>query len=211
MDWRDRIVCNPEIFVGKPTIKGTRISVELILGWLGMDWTFEQILESYPRITRDDIQTALAFAAERLREEHYIPLPNLSISVSRITDLMNINLLADENFPEPAIRKLRAAGVDVVDVTKAMSSVSDREVIAYARQEQRWLVTFERDYGDLIFREGLLPSPAILFFRQDPYPPDRPADIVLAMLSEPQQLEGCVVVISQQNIRRRSFSALGTG
>ena len=78
MDWRDRIVCNPEILVGKPTIKGTRISVELILGWLANGWTFEQVLESYPHITRDDIQAALAFAAERLREEDYIPLPNLA-------------------------------------------------------------------------------------------------------------------------------------
>ena len=68
MDWRDRVVCNPEILVGKPTIKGTRISVELILGWLANGWTFEQVLESYPHITRDDIQAALAFAAERLHK-----------------------------------------------------------------------------------------------------------------------------------------------
>ena len=211
MNWRDQIVTDPAILVGKPVIKGTRISVELILGWLANGWTFEQVLESYPHITRDDIQAALAFAAERLHEEHYIPLPNLATSVSRIADPLTINLLANENFPKPAIRKLRAAGVDVVDVMEAMSSVSDREVIAYARQEQRWLVTFDRDYGDLVFLEGLLPPPAILFFRQDAYPPDRPADMVLAMLSVPQQLEGCMVVISQQNIRCRRFPALGAG
>ena len=78
MDWRDRIVSNPEILVGKPIVKGTRISVELILGWLANGWSFEQILESYPHITRDDIQAALAFAAERLHEEDYIPLPNVA-------------------------------------------------------------------------------------------------------------------------------------
>jgi len=77
--------------------------------------------------------------------------------------------------------------------------------MAYARREQRWIVTFDRDYGDLVFREGLLPPPAILFFRQEPYPPERPADLVLAMLSEPQQAEGCMVVISEQNIRRKRF------
>ena len=124
---------------------------------------------------------------------------------------MNIKLLDNENFPVPAIRKLRTAGVDVVAVIETMPSVSDREVMAYARQEQRWIVTFDRDYGDLVFREGLLPPPAILFSRQEPYPPEPPADIVLAMLSEPQQLEGCMVVISRQNIRRRRFPALGTG
>lgn len=80
----------------------------------------------------------------------------------------NIALLANENFPVPAIRKLRAAGVDVVAVIEIMPSVSDRELMAYARPEQRWIVTFDRDYGDLVFREGLLPTPAILFFRQEP-------------------------------------------
>ena len=77
MDWRDRIVTDPAILVGKPVIKGTRISVELILERLANGWTFEQVLESYPHITRDDIQVALAFAAERLHEERYIPLPTL--------------------------------------------------------------------------------------------------------------------------------------
>ncbi len=71
MDWRERIVTNPDILVGKPTIKGTRISVELILGWLAQGWTHEQLLESYPHITREDILAALAFAAQLLRDEQY--------------------------------------------------------------------------------------------------------------------------------------------
>ena len=78
MEWRDRIVSDPEILVGKPVIKGTRISVELILGWLANGWTHEQILESYPNITREDILAALAFATERLHEEDYIPIPKLA-------------------------------------------------------------------------------------------------------------------------------------
>lgn len=71
MDWRTRIVTDPDVLVGKPTVKGTRISVELILGWLAQGWTHEQLLESYPQITRDDILAALAFAAEMMREEQY--------------------------------------------------------------------------------------------------------------------------------------------
>ena len=78
MEWRDRIVSDPEILVGKPVVKGTRISVELILGWLANGWTFEQILESYPHITREDILAALAFATELLHEKDYIPLPKLA-------------------------------------------------------------------------------------------------------------------------------------
>lgn len=74
MEWRDRIVSNPSILVGKPTIKGTRISVELILGWLANGWSFEDILAAYPNIGRDDILAALAFAAELLREDEYIAI-----------------------------------------------------------------------------------------------------------------------------------------
>lgn len=68
MEWGHRISTNPEILLGKPVIKGTRISVELIVDRLADGWTFEQVLESYPHITREDILAALAFAAERLRQ-----------------------------------------------------------------------------------------------------------------------------------------------
>lgn len=50
---------------------------------------------------------------------------------------MNVAILANENFPAPAIRKLREAGIDVVAVREVMPSASDKEVMAYARREQR--------------------------------------------------------------------------
>ncbi len=74
MDWRNRIVTDPDILVGKPTVKGTRISVELILGWLAAGWTFDNLLESYPNITREDILAALAFAADLMRDEQYLAI-----------------------------------------------------------------------------------------------------------------------------------------
>ena len=78
MNWHDHISTDPAVLVGKPCIKGTRISVELILGWLASGWTFEMITESYPRITRDDILAALAFAAEMMREEGYVAIHKAS-------------------------------------------------------------------------------------------------------------------------------------
>jgi uncharacterized protein (DUF433 family) len=62
MNDHTRIVSNPDIFSGKPTIKGTRISVELILGCFANEWSFDDILKSYPHITREDILAALAYA-----------------------------------------------------------------------------------------------------------------------------------------------------
>jgi uncharacterized protein (DUF433 family) len=74
MDWRERIESNPDILVGKPSVRGTRISVELILGWLGQGWTHEMLLEAYPQLVREDILAALAFAADMLRDESYVAL-----------------------------------------------------------------------------------------------------------------------------------------
>lgn len=73
MEWRKRIVCDPKILLGKPTVKGTRISVELILGWLSADWSLDQLLESYPNITREDVLAALAYASELLHDDGILP------------------------------------------------------------------------------------------------------------------------------------------
>jgi len=64
MNWRGYIDRDPEVLAGKPKIRGTRISVELILQRLGNGWTVEQLLEAYPHIDRSHIQACLAFAAD---------------------------------------------------------------------------------------------------------------------------------------------------
>ena len=72
VNWRERIHSNPDVLLGKPCVTGTRISVELILGWLAQGWSFDQLLEAYPHLIRDDILAALAFAAEMMRDEQYV-------------------------------------------------------------------------------------------------------------------------------------------
>jgi uncharacterized protein (DUF433 family) len=77
MNWRERIVCNPDILCGKPTIKGTRISVELILQGFASGWRMEDVLEAYPRLGREDVLAALACAAEIVRAHRFEPLPEV--------------------------------------------------------------------------------------------------------------------------------------
>jgi len=74
MDWHDRIISDPDILVGKPTIKGTRVSVELLLVRLTEGWSVDDILGSYPHITRDDVLAALAFVTEIYKEESFVAL-----------------------------------------------------------------------------------------------------------------------------------------
>ena len=82
MDWRQRIVCDPKILAGKPTIKGARISVELILGWFSSGWNTEQVLESYPNITRDDILAVFAYAQELLHDNGILPIAETASGVT---------------------------------------------------------------------------------------------------------------------------------
>lgn len=62
---QERISIDPEIRFGKPCIKGTRIAVVDILGWLASDISMEEIIEDFPWLTKEDILAALAFAANR--------------------------------------------------------------------------------------------------------------------------------------------------
>jgi uncharacterized protein (DUF433 family) len=74
MNWQDRITIDPRILVGKPTVKGTRISVEMVVDLLAAGWTHEQVLDSYPTLRPDDIRACLAYASELLHSEKVFPL-----------------------------------------------------------------------------------------------------------------------------------------
>lgn len=71
---RELIRSDPSVMMGKPVIAGTRITVELILEKLAAGETIEQLLEAHPRLTREAIQAALAFAAEALRADVIYPI-----------------------------------------------------------------------------------------------------------------------------------------
>jgi uncharacterized protein (DUF433 family) len=75
MSWRERITIDPHILVGKPTIKGTRMSVEFVVDLLGRGWTTEQIIREYDHLTPEDVQACLAYASEVLRSERVYLLP----------------------------------------------------------------------------------------------------------------------------------------
>ena len=75
MEYKDRIISDPDIMLGKPVIKGTRITVEIIVEKLSAGETYDNILEAYPKLTKEDIQAALAFAADALKADVVYPIP----------------------------------------------------------------------------------------------------------------------------------------
>lgn len=76
MNWEDRITLDPAILVGKPVIRGTRLSVEFIVGLLANGWSVEDVLTEYSHITRNDVQACLAYAHQLLSELKLYPVPS---------------------------------------------------------------------------------------------------------------------------------------
>jgi len=114
-------------------------------------------------------------------------------------------LLLDENFPAPAARRLAASGVDVLAIRDACPGWLDEAVLALAVAEQRWIITFDRDYGDLVFKMNFPPPPAIVLLREPHYRPAEPADWVLSLLAQPEIYLGRFVVFTREKVRVRAM------
>ena len=68
MNWREHIISDKEVLLGKPTIKGTRISVEHIVGLLAQGWTENEVLENFPRLTRESLQAVFAYIQDCIHD-----------------------------------------------------------------------------------------------------------------------------------------------
>ena len=75
IDWREFVHSDPEILVGKPVVRGTRLSVEFILGLFAEGWSEKQVLDNYPILNKEKLQAVFAFATDCLREEALYPIP----------------------------------------------------------------------------------------------------------------------------------------
>jgi uncharacterized protein (DUF433 family) len=75
MNWRDYIETDPAVMGGKPVIRGTRITVEIILDWFVAGWTEAEIFENYPRLTAESLKAVFAFAREVVSEQLYEVVP----------------------------------------------------------------------------------------------------------------------------------------
>lgn len=74
MNWQSYIVSDPNVLLGKPTLKGTRISVELILDLFSSGWSESQVLEAYPGLSPDSIRAVFHYLKDCVQQEFYFPL-----------------------------------------------------------------------------------------------------------------------------------------
>lgn len=77
-NWEERIVSDKNILIGKPTIKGTRLSVDHIIGLFAQGWDEQQILDNYPRLTKADLQAVFAYIQDCFNDGLLLSQPKKS-------------------------------------------------------------------------------------------------------------------------------------
>ena len=95
-----------------------------------------------------------------------------------------MDFLADENFPIVSIKLLRNVGHDVASVIEETSGDKDRNILKRAHEENRIVLTFDRDYGELIYRHKVLIPAGLVYFRFDPATPEEPTDVLLSIIEK---------------------------
>ncbi len=118
---------------------------------------------------------------------------------------MTLAVLADENFPGSVIDALSAAGYDVLSVARTSPGINDRAVLELARQTSRRLLTFDADFGDLVFFHGAPAPVAILYFRMHPIIAEDVLEAALRAL--PETPEGYFAVVGREGTRLRPLQA----
>jgi predicted nuclease of predicted toxin-antitoxin system len=117
-----------------------------------------------------------------------------------------MRFLADENFPGDAVAQLEAVGHDIAWVRDVAPGAKDSEILALAAREERILLTFDKDFGELARRAALPVSSGVMLFRL-PFPAASQVGSVLAnRIAERTDWAGHFTVIEATRIRMRSLT-----
>tara|TARA_R110002050_G_scaffold30469_6_gene78043 strand:- start:12695 stop:13054 length:360 start_codon:yes stop_codon:yes gene_type:complete len=117
-----------------------------------------------------------------------------------------IKLLANENFPLAGGEIIRSAGFDIKAIGVDFSGIFDYEVIDLAIKERRLILTFDRDYGELIFKKGYCPEAGVVYLRWNNYRPDEQGKYLLELFDVKKiRFEGMLTVISERSVRQPKF------
>lgn len=117
-----------------------------------------------------------------------------------------MKLLANENFPYKSIYHLKEKGYDVLSIGIDNSSILDSEIMKIAINEERIIMTFDRDYGELIFRHNYKPEQGVIYLRLDKYQPHEPELIIEEIITNKEiDLTRRLTVVDKNGIRQRKY------
>lgn len=114
--------------------------------------------------------------------------------------------LANENFPAPSIQLIRNSNYKVLSIQENCPGILDEEVLQIAIDNTLIILTFDKDYGELIFRYKIMNPPAVVFFREKGQSPIFAGEFLVSTLqSASMNFENAFTVIEKQNIRQRHY------
>ncbi len=117
-----------------------------------------------------------------------------------------MKLLANENIPIASVRYLQNKGYNIRAIGVDNPSVKDNEVMTMAIAENRIILTFDRDYGELIFKHNHRPEAGVIYLRLNEYGSDEPGKIIDRLLSDSDfETTRKLTVVSEESIRQRSY------
>jgi len=113
--------------------------------------------------------------------------------------------LANENFQRPSTLLLRDKGFQVKSIQEEYQGISDEDVIHIALKTGLTILTFDRDYGELIFKYARENPPSVVYFREKGNAPDFAANCLLNLLKSNIKLADAFTVVEVNNIRQRFY------
>ncbi len=117
-----------------------------------------------------------------------------------------MKLLANENIPLATIYYLRGIGLDIASISEDASGIQDRVVLNIAHEQERTILTFDRDYGELIFKHRLKPAAGVIYLRLDEYTPEEPGKIIEKLIVGSQfDFSNTLTVVDKDGIRQRKY------
>jgi predicted nuclease of predicted toxin-antitoxin system len=114
-----------------------------------------------------------------------------------------MRVLANENIPLASVVSLRQAGHDVLSVTEFSPGISDKEVLRLAHSQARVILTFDRDYGELVFRHRLPVPAGVVYLRFSPASPIEPASYFAQLIANGIELAGKFSTGDREQVRQR--------
>ena len=121
-----------------------------------------------------------------------------------------MKFLANENFPVPSLRILREKGYEVVSIYEEYRGIDDESVLNKAVEEELTILTFDSDYGKLLFYYQLTTPPAVVYFRFKSSHPEDAAKILLKEIEDHKLiLDVFFTVIEKEGIRQRRLKEMG--
>lgn len=95
-----------------------------------------------------------------------------------------MRFLANENLPMPSILMLREKGIDVTSILESYPSITDAEVVAIAQNENLIILTYDKDYGEIIFKQQTNNPPSVIYFKEKWQTPHSAAERLLTLIRE---------------------------